>query len=85
MRTRFVLPDFLNLGVGPFAPRGAMGVAPRAAMLPAGTIGQVFSFVRVNRSPQLVNTYLLPLTGMVQGQAFSNAPTNPLSPNPYSG
>jgi hypothetical protein len=85
MTTGFVSPDFLNLGIGPFAPRGALAFAPRAALLPVSTVGTVFTKVRRNQSPQLVSIIRLPLSSATNGQAFSNASTPGQLPNPYTG
>ena len=39
----YVFPDFLNLGIAPPAPRGALAVAPRAKLVPAFTLGDLFT------------------------------------------
>jgi hypothetical protein len=79
------LPDFFNLGIGPYAPRGALAFAPRAGFCPVGTYGTPFTRVRRNQSPMLINTYLLPLSQAIPGQAWQTLRSNPLIPNPYTG
>lgn len=78
-----VTPDFLNLGVARPQPRGTLGLAPRAAWLLAWNFGDPSTQVRVNRSPLLIATYLLPLSQQIPGALFSPITSSPLLPNPY--
>lgn len=80
----YSLPDFLNLGIAPPPPRGALAVAPRAALVPAFTIHDAYP--RMNRafSSLLLQTYLLPVGNNVNGISLQLSQAMPLIPNPYS-
>lgn len=82
-----VYPDFLNLGLAPPAPRGALGVAPRAALRPIGmtSIGPAYTRMTRGFEPQLLMAYLLPLRQAWAGPAFQAPYNTGLVPNPYKG
>jgi hypothetical protein len=82
---RFVLPDFMNLGIAPPPPRGATALAPRCALVPPATLGTPF----VKRYRATEPLALLPRTvgiNAVQlGAPFTATRLSPLTPNPYTG
>jgi hypothetical protein len=82
-----VYPDFLNLGLAPAAPRGALGVAPRAALRPIGmtSIGPAYTRMVRGFEPQLLMGYLLPFQLAYPGPAFQANYLTGLIPNPYTG
>lgn len=79
----FSLPDFLNLGIAPPPPRGAMAVAPRAALHPAFTIHDTFSRIPRAFTPLVLQAYLLPFGSAIPGNAYYLPTFSPLLPNPY--
>lgn len=84
----YVLPDFLNLGIAPPAPRGALAVAPRAKLVPADDLLSLLSraFTRIPGacSPLLLPSYFYPLGEAWAGPAFTPPLQTPLTPNPYA-
>jgi hypothetical protein len=86
MGWKWTAPDFLNLGVAFQHPRGAMVFAPCVAAVPfMGLGGDPFRKIRHAHSPKILSTYVLPLSQLVAGSAYSARLTNALSPNPYQG
>jgi hypothetical protein len=81
----FVWPDFLNLGVAPPAPRGAMGLAPRIKLVPQFTTGDPFPRIPHPTNGLVFGIYALPLTQAIAGIPFESDETNELLPNPYVG
>lgn len=79
----FSFPDFLNLGLAPRSPRGAMAIAPRAAMVPLFTLHDLFKLPRAT-TPLLTQMYLLPLGTNAQGGVYQLSQRTPLLPNPYA-
>lgn len=78
-----VEPDFLNLGVAPPAPQGALRFAPRLKFVPQFTLGDPFIKIPRPSNPLVLGFYLLPASGAVQGWPFVSPFTNGLLPNPY--
>jgi hypothetical protein len=82
--SRFVLPDFLNLGVAPPTPRGALAFAPRAKLCPPFQFpGEPFPRVPRPTNALVWGIYTLPLAGQFAGFPFVTGQTNALIPNPY--
>jgi len=82
-----VYPDFLNLGLAPPPPRGALAVAPRAALRPVGFASIGPCYTRLNRAcePQVLYAYLLAMSQAWAGPAYQATQLTPLIPNPYTG
>lgn len=79
----YSFPDFLNLGLAPPPPRGALAVAPRVAFNNPFTLHDYFRTTRAF-TPLLLPSYFLPMGPMVQGDPFTPITFTPLIPNPYS-
>lgn len=80
----FSLPDFLNVGIAPPAPRGAMALAPRAGFMPVATL-HGYQWHPKAFTPLLLPAYVLPFTQAIPGLAvFPGQVFTPLIPNPYT-
>lgn len=84
----YVLPDFLNLGIAPPAPRGATAVAPRAKLVAAddllGMIARAYTRIPGAYSPLYLPAYFWPRAEAWAGPAFTPPLQTPLAPNPYA-